>query len=146
MINDAAVAPKPFLGTSGQPAVAWIAYFLRYCDFKKSSEAERREIFCLLQRDSAAEWLETLSAEESADFESLVKAFKGAFCPSPELVWLEESQVWKQDQKATETVEEFVTRVRRAGKRSQYDRRLPEQCYHSGVEVTHSNGGVTTGY
>jgi len=118
MINDAAVAPKPFLGTSGQPAVAWIAYFLRYCDFKKASDEERQNTFCLLQRDSAAEWLETLSAEESADFESLVKAFKGAFCPSPELIWLEESQVWKHDQKVNETVEEFVTRVRRAGRRA----------------------------
>ena len=83
MINDAAVAPKPFLRVSGQPAISWLAYFLGYCVFKKSTEKEKLEIFGLLQRESAAEWLETLAAEELGDFESLVKAFRAAFLPVP---------------------------------------------------------------
>jgi hypothetical protein len=83
MINDEAVAPKPFLRVSGQPAISWLAYFLGYCVFKKSTEKEKLEIFGLLQRESAAEWLETLAAEELGDFESLVKAFRAAFLPVP---------------------------------------------------------------
>ena len=63
-------------------------------------------------------WLDTLTFDESHDYDKLVEAFKSSFCPSKELIWLEESNAWRQEQKISETVEAFVTRLRRSARRA----------------------------
>jgi hypothetical protein len=59
-----------------------------------------------------------LGKAEAATFDTVLKAFRDVFCPSPELVWLESSQVWKQGQTQAESVDVFVTRLRKAARRA----------------------------
>ena len=65
----------------------------------------------------AADWLETLSESETSTFNDLVNAYKACFYPSPEIVWRIASQVWKQYQAPTETVNAFVIRLKKMAKR-----------------------------
>ena len=96
----------------------WLQYFFRYKDYKGLNGEEAATLFRLLQREDAVGWLQTLSHAELEDFYSLVEAFKSLFCLSPELVWLAESEVWTQNQAAAESVDKFVTRVRRSARRA----------------------------
>jgi len=118
VINDAAVAPKHYEGsTIADAGTQWLQYFTRYREYKGLNNEDACILLKLLQRGDAASWLDTLSADELKDFDKLEAAFKSSFCPSKQLVWLHESNVWKEEQKCSETVELYVTRVTRAARR-----------------------------
>jgi hypothetical protein len=75
-ISDASIAPKAFTGKTEQDAEEWYGYCERYAEFRKLLPHQKRELFSLLMRDRAADWLLTLPKEESATYARLVEAFK----------------------------------------------------------------------
>jgi hypothetical protein len=70
-ISDASIAPKAFTGKAEQDAEEWYEYFERYAEFRKLLPPQKRELFSLLMRDRAADWLLTLPKEESATYARL---------------------------------------------------------------------------
>src|SRR5664279_304232 len=68
-------------------------------------------------RDEAQDWLQTIPSTESKSFALLSAAFKETYCPSPELIWKECQQIWQKGQGADESVDAFVTRLRKGARR-----------------------------
>jgi cysteine sulfinate desulfinase/cysteine desulfurase-like protein len=48
-ITDSIIAPKPFLGnTNEQEAGDWLNWFIKFADFKKLNDEERRDLFLVM--------------------------------------------------------------------------------------------------
>jgi hypothetical protein len=72
-ISDAAFALQPFTGSShcGDQAEKWLEQFSRYVAFKKLTEEDQLQLFQLLMKDQAADWLTSLPRFERTIFMSL---------------------------------------------------------------------------
>ena len=68
-------------------------------------------------RGQAAYWLESLSAQDSGSYDRVIAAFREAFCPSPELRWKQAGDMFKKGQQAGESVDAFVTRLKKGARR-----------------------------
>ena len=113
-VSDAVIAPKPFTGTDAE---SWLEFFELYCKHRGLKPAEQLTLFPLMMRDGAADWLATQSRNALRSYANLVAAFKDNYFVPVELHWQQTGLLWNQNQKETETVEEFVTRVRRGARR-----------------------------
>jgi len=116
IISDNAIAPPQFKGSSDE-AEGWVTHFEQFVAYKELNDDDKIKLFGLLMRSSAQDWYTTLRPEEKATFDTIIAAFREAYCPSPELVWSEASKVWRQDQHVGESVDLFVTRLRKAARR-----------------------------
>jgi hypothetical protein len=57
-IPDSVVASKPFMGkTSEQDPVDWLAWFEKYCEYKKVTDEEKSSLFVMMLQGSAADWI-----------------------------------------------------------------------------------------
>ena len=121
MISDVNIVPKPFLGSPSGDAEAWLAHFNRYVEFHDLNEQDTLRLFGLHMRGDAADWFETLEPNESQSFAFLSAAFKEVYCASPELIWKECQDIWKQVQGADESVNAFVTRLRKCARRVNFN-------------------------
>lgn len=85
-ISDSVIAPQPFSNSTETDAESWLNYFTRYVEYKGMTEHDSMQLFGLLMRDEAADWLQTLHAEEAHSYPLLLEAFKEAYCPIREVV------------------------------------------------------------
>ena len=60
IVSDSAIFPPPFEGTSKENAEEWLAYFIRYANFKAFHGEQRRALFALLLRGPANTWFNTV--------------------------------------------------------------------------------------
>jgi hypothetical protein len=116
-ISDASIAPKAFTGKTEQDAEEWFEYFERYAEFRKLLPPQKRELFSLLMRDRAADWLLTLPKEDSATYARLVEAFKRNYFRSPELRWREAEELWATTQDDGERIDDYVCRLKKKARR-----------------------------
>jgi len=70
-----------------------------------------------MMRDSAADWLATLSKNTLQSYNNLVAAFRDNYFISAELCWKETGLRWNQTQRDDESVDDFVNRIRRGARR-----------------------------
>jgi len=120
VIADTVIAPKPFTGRiddSQETPESWLTYFERYCQHKRLTNEQKLTLLCLLLRSGAADWLSTLSDNQTATYADLRKAFIDNYFQPPELRWKETGQLWSQVMGPTEKVEDFVNRLRKSAKR-----------------------------
>jgi hypothetical protein len=116
-ISDASIAPKAYTGKTEQDAEKWFEYFERYAEFRKLLPPQNRELFSLLMRDRAADWLLTLPKEDSATYSRLVEAFKRNYFSSPELRWREAEELWATTQDDGERIDDYVCRLKKKARR-----------------------------
>jgi hypothetical protein len=116
-ISDASIAPKAYTGKTEQDAEEWFEYFERYAEFRKLLPPQKRELFSLLMRDRAADWLLTLPKEDSATYARLVEAFKKNYFRSPELRWREAEELWATTQDDGERIDDYVCRLKKKARR-----------------------------
>ena len=117
VISDGLIGPTPFSGTSAEDSESFIKHTELYFKYKGLSENEKLTIFPLLLKSSAFDWYSTLPADEKETFDDIIDAFKIAYFPSPELKWRNAADMFQIKQHATETVVDFVSRIRKhAGK------------------------------
>jgi hypothetical protein len=116
-ISDASIAPKAYTGKTEQDAEEWFEYFERYAEFRKLLPPQKRELFSLLMRDRAADWLLTLPKEDSATYARLVEAFKRNYFRSPELRWREAEELWATTQDDGERIDDYVCRLKKKARR-----------------------------
>ena len=123
VVSDSIIAPKPFTGkTTEGDAEGWLEYFVRYCDHRHLDADSQLTLFKLLMRDSAADWLSGQSGRQSGEGDSdelqrLTEAFSENYFRPGELRWRETGRLWGEIQKADESVEDYMIRVRRCAKR-----------------------------
>lgn len=118
-ISDSLIAPKHFTGRSGEDAEAWIEVFERYAEHKGFGPEEKRTLLPLLLREGASDWLSTLSKDAFQSYPTLRQAFADNYFGLRELKWKEAGNLWGQAQRCDETVDQFVTRIRKGAKRIQ---------------------------
>ena len=70
-----------------------------------------------MMRDGAADWLATLSTTQLRNYDSVIEAFRDNYFVPVELRWKITGLLWNQSQREDETVEDFVTRIRRGARR-----------------------------
>ena len=116
-ISDTVLAPKPFCGSSDQDAEQWLEYFNRYCRFRHLSARASEELFKMLLRDSAADFIACLPGVDTMSLADLQDHFRQNYFRNPELRWKEASDLWCQGQQPKERVQDYVIRLRRAAKR-----------------------------
>jgi hypothetical protein len=113
-VSDYLIAPTTFTGnTKEQTAEQFAAYFGRYVAFKQLNDRQKAELFSLLMRQNAQDWLSSLDDETVTDYRALLEAFKRQYFKSPNLMWKQAADVWQEMQKPSESVSDFITRVRR---------------------------------
>jgi hypothetical protein len=113
-VSDYLIAPNTFTGnTKEQTAEQFVAYFGRYVAFKQLNDRQKAELFSLLMRQNAQDWLSSLDDETVTDYRALLEAFKRQYFKSPNLMWKQAADVWQEIQKPSESVSDFITRVRR---------------------------------
>lgn len=121
IVSDTVIAPQCFCGKPNEDAEQWVSYLQRYCDFRRINGEDRRGLFAILLRGSAADWMGTLKPEESNSFDALLQAFKDNYFSSPELKWKEAGQLWSQPMRPDERVDDFVTRLKKTASRLNID-------------------------
>ena len=123
VVSDSIIAPRPFTGkTTDSDGEGWLEYFVRYCDHRRLDDKSKLTLFKMMMRDSAADWLAGQPAQkhdedDEGELSRLVEAFSDNYFRPGELRWKETGALWGQPQKADETVEDYMIRVRRCAKR-----------------------------
>ena len=113
-VGDALIAPPIFTGvTADQSAERYVEYFERYASFKQLSDRQRADLFCLLMRQGAQDWISTLDPDIVANYRLLLAVFKKQYFRNPNLRWQEASNLWTDTQRKGESVNDFIARLRR---------------------------------
>src|SRR5664279_803327 len=86
-------------------------------------------------RDEAQDWLQTIPSTESKSFALLSAAFKEMHCPSPELIGKECQQIWQKGQGADESVDAFVTRLRKGARRTNINESMLNYAIIQGLKA-----------
>ena len=131
-ISDSIVAPPPFLGKlSEQDPMDWLDYFEKFCAFKKLGDKDKTELFAMMLRGNAGDWLNTHfeNWETAPTFKELKKAFKATYFRSPELRWKDASALWGQTQGENERVDDYVIRMRKLAHRLKF----PDDVLHMAI-------------
>jgi len=121
IVSDSIVAPKPFTGKADEDAEAWLDYLRRYVEHRHLPDGDFLTLFKLMMREAAADWLATVNRYEDRydtperELKRLVKLFENNYYRLAE--WKETGDLWGKPQKATESVQDYMNRVRRTAKR-----------------------------
>jgi len=117
-VGDNALTPKPFTGvkTDGDAVERWLDYFEQYSSFRHLDECTKLQLFKLLLAEQAADWLKTLEDNVSSDYQRLITAFKSRYALTDLQKWRKASSMWERDQKTCESVDTFITDIKRAAK------------------------------
>jgi len=118
MITDAAIAPTRFDGTfkDVDKVDKWVRNFEQYAKLKSFDEDTQLQVFKLLMTDNAADWLTSLPDDQTDTIKHLIDAFKTRFAMT-ELHKLQKLDQWQRNQKATESVDDYITSIQNAAKK-----------------------------
>ena len=116
-VSDTLIAPRHFSGKSGEDGESWLETFELYTEHKKLTNEEKRTLFRLMQRESAADYFSTLPAESLVTYDSLREAFIANYFGAPELRWKLTGSLWNESQKESERVDDFIVRIRKGARR-----------------------------
>ena len=103
------INPSFFNGTGSEDARAWVTYLENWFAFKNIADDAQPRLFPLSFRNQAADWFESLEANERDTFQHLRNAFETRFFPTDLKKWQIISDIWSRKQKTTESVDEYVT-------------------------------------
>jgi hypothetical protein len=118
-ITDTAFALQPFSGSahSSESAEKWLEKFRRYVAFKKITEADQVQLFHLLMRDQAADWLAALPDVRKMFIHDLMQEFVKRHELSRVEKWRQTADIWKRKQATDESVDDYVASMQAAARR-----------------------------
>jgi hypothetical protein len=116
-ISDRIIAPELFTARANTDAESWLESFERYCEYKQYGPEDRLTLLPLLMRETASDWISTLSKETFHSYDSLREAFKRNYFSPAELAWQLQGNLWRESQRSDEKVDEFISRVRKRARR-----------------------------
>jgi len=109
---DGSFAPPPFRGTDREEAETWLVRFEKYAAYRGFPEQEVNFLAVLL-RDDAGDWYDTLETNTKASWAALKAAFEQRFQDSDLMRWRKASEMWNRMQLAGESVDTYVTNIRK---------------------------------
>jgi hypothetical protein len=114
-----AFALQPFTGSthSGESAEKWLDKFRRYVAFKKIAETDQVQLFHLLMRDQAADWLAALPDARKMYIQDLMHEFMKRHELSRVEKWRQTADLWKRRQAVDESVDDYVASMQAAARR-----------------------------
>lgn len=119
-INDVSFAPKPFTGTPADEDVdTWLKQLEGYVEFRALDVATKLQLFKMLLKGLAAEWLRSLPNDTTNDYNSLVDAFRERFALSDVQLCQKASHMWGREQQSSETVDAYVSDIRKTARQLQ---------------------------
>jgi hypothetical protein len=118
-ISDAAFALQSFMGSShcGDQAEKWLEQFSRYVTFKKLNEEDQLQLFQLLMKDQAADWLTSLPLLRKDDIHVLKDEFMKRHQMTRVEKWRQTADIWKRRQGPTEPVDDYIAAMQAAARR-----------------------------
>jgi hypothetical protein len=118
-ISDAAFALQPFTGSShcGDQAEKWLEQFSRYIAFKKLNEDDQLQLFNLLMKDQAADWLTSLPPFSKDDIHVLKDEFMKRRQMTRVEKWKQTADIWRRRQGPTEPVDDYIAAMQAAARR-----------------------------
>jgi hypothetical protein len=122
-INDSQLTPKPFNGERMDPSTMqkWINYFEDYAKFRQLDDTTKLDLFKLLMKEQAAEWLESLQPTIRDDYTSLLVEFKRRFALTALQRERRLASMWQRKQRPDESVDAFVTAIKNIAKQVDID-------------------------
>jgi hypothetical protein len=113
--SDVSLAPKPFTGSPAdiEQVTMWLHYFDNYVIYRFLDKQAELNLFKLMLKDLAADWLQQLPESITRDVSNLRRAFEERFALNPVQRLQRATSMWHRDQGATETVDDYVNAMRK---------------------------------
>lgn len=111
-VNDAVFAPKQFTGTPVDDDVkTWLTQFERYANFRALDPQTKLQLFQMLLKGQAAEWLNSQPEDVRDDFDALIEIFKERFALTDVQLCQRATKMWGREQQSTESVDAYITDI-----------------------------------
>jgi len=133
-MEDKSVMPSSFRGKAGDDADSWLRHFTNYCQYKEYIEAKSLALFKVLMAGMAADWLEGLSSDVSADYQRLIQAYNARYKTPDILKFKSAKEIFSRKQEEGENVDDFVAQMRKIGKVIGSDEKLLSYAILNGLK------------
>ena len=111
---EASVKPPVFSGKPDEDADSFIKAFDRYIKYREITDnGKKLNLFAVLLKDNAADWYDALSDESKDTFTHLSKAFEARYQSPDTLKYKCANDLFTKKQADTESVDEYITRLRK---------------------------------
>ena len=113
-------APEPFYGYQDSNFTAFLQHFKIYSKFVPWNDDRKCSALPIFLRGPALMWYDQLKEEQSANWDSLLLAFKEEFSRTAHK-WMKRNQIYERKQLYNETVEQFACAIAEMGREIQAD-------------------------
>jgi len=110
------LAPPPFRGMSGDDGEAWLSGFEKYVLYRGFPDREKLNLLAVLLWDNASDWFDTLTDAQKTNWGAMRTAFTERFQDSDLQRWQKASAMWNRFQAPEESVDMYVTTMRKLAK------------------------------
>jgi hypothetical protein len=110
---ESGLNPPLFTGTGQQDAAAWHQNLLDFIDFKSVAADKRLPLFKIRLTGAASDWLVSLPDDQKDTFDHLTTAFLERYKPKEIEKYRYAKELFSQRQEANETVDLFLTKLRK---------------------------------
>jgi hypothetical protein len=110
---ESGLNPPLFTGTGQQDAAAWHQNLLDFIDFKSVPAEKRLPLFKIRLTGAASDWLVSLPDDQKDTFDHLTTAFLERYKPKEIEKYRYAKELFGQKQEANETVDLFLTKLRK---------------------------------
>ena len=110
---EVSFAPPPFHGAPNEDADCWLSQFEKYVTYRGMTKQDKINFLAAVLRDDAGNWFDDLTATTRATWHNLKAAFEVRFKDSDIRKYHKASSLWNRVQGATETVDGYVTAMRK---------------------------------
>ena len=125
--------PSSFSGESGLEFSSWIRELQNYMEFKETPNGKKLQLLKYLLKDEAADWLEGLPADKKDTFDHLTEALKERY-ESKTNDFITAKELFNRKQKVGETVDMYITNMRKMGRKIGADDKMIGFAVMNGVK------------
>jgi Retrotransposon gag protein len=118
--SDSSLAPRPFTGSSTdvEHVNSWLRYFDNYARYRQLDGTAALNLFKLLMKDLAADWLAQVPMHMANNMDGLRGAFTERFALNPVQRLQRATSMWQRNQGTNETVDEYINAMRKLAQQS----------------------------
>lgn len=114
MAESGGVKPPTFSGKSDEDADSFVKSFERYVKYREITANDKKlNLFAVLLKDAAADWLDALPEDTKSTFAKLTEAFAKRYSSPDTLKYKCASDLFTKKQATDESVDAFVTKMRK---------------------------------
>lgn len=135
MAESSGVRPPIFYGRPDEDADAFVKAFERYTKYREITDNDKKlNLFAVLLKDSAADWLDALPDDAKDTFAKLSASFSQRYQSTEALKFKCASDLFTSKQKENESVDEYVTRLRKLARLIDVDDKILQFALINGLK------------